>query len=599
MKKFRLLIILLFATLLIIGCKTDDNDDETTDTTDTTDTTAPTIATKTLTFSNVSTTSLKISWSDASDDSTSDASTLSYGIYQSSSSNIDTVTNIEANGTAVGDFSAGVTFANSSGLAPSNTYYFNVIVKDASGNKSAYSIGSVKTSQLYQSTQLASKTVSFPIGNYVDNYNGTHTISAGLWANGKSYYTITKNDTTSKFFIAQNGVTNSYNASKYSRFDWVISDSNLYYCQSAYDKDTAAEAEAVNTADSSDPTSSGCSSFAWSKLTPFNDVIGNFVDTYNGTHTISSTQWSNGSSTYNLIENYTADKYIIAQNGSSNTYNPSKYSRFDWVISGTDLYYCQIAYDKDTAAEAKAVNTAVDTSPSTGGCGSFAWSKITAFTDVVGNFADNYDGTHTISATKWINGTSKYILTKNKTASHYIIAQNGPINPYNPSKYSRFDWVKSGSDLYYCQSAYNKDSAVDAEAVTTSDSTDLTSGCSGFAWSQISTISDIVGNFTDNYKNPHTVLAAQWFNGKSEYKLTKSDTTNKFFIGLNSAGNAYNASKYSRFDWTKDSSSGQVYYCQSAYDKATAAGAEAVTTSDSSDPANSGCGGFAWSQLTP
>jgi len=594
MKNFKLLIILLLTVFLFIGCKSEDSDEAT-------DTTAPTISTKTLSFSNLSSTALKVSWSDASDDSTSDVSTLSYRIYKSNSSNIDTVSNIEANGTAIGDFAKGVTYSNITGLSPENSYYFNVIVKDNTGNKSTYTLNSTKTNRLPVSTKLASST-SFPTGNYVDDGKGTHSITAGYWFNGKSYYRITKIDTTSNasFMVAQNGITNANNPSKYSRFDWHKVGTDLYYCQITSDQDDANTAGEVDTASRTNPASNGCGSSAWSKLTAFNDVIGDFVDNSTYTHTISANQWINGNSTFSLIKNDIDNKFIIAQNSANNALSASKYSRFDWHKDGTDLYYCQIAYNKDSADDAEAVTKPTFTNAVAANCGTSPWSKLSPIPDIIGNFATSYSP-YSISATKWIAGPDQFNVTKYNSTNQYFIAQNGANNAWSASKYSRFDWHKDGTDLYYCQIAYNKDTAADAEAVSNPTFTNATAtNCGVGQWTKLSTISDIIGDFSETagtYKSQHSVSATQWLNGKSSYTLIKGNATGKYFIGLNNADNAWNASKYSRFDWAKSGT--DLYYCQSAYNKATAAEAEAVTTSDSSDPANSGCGGFPWTKLTP
>lgn len=60
-----------------------------------------------------------------------------------------------------------------------------------------------------------------------------------------------------------------------------------------------------------------------------------------------------------------------------------------------------------------------------------------------------------------------------------------------------------------------------------------------------------------------------------------------------SAGECYN-----RNVWTK--SGGDFYYCQIVYNKSTLDAAKAdATTADPSNPSANGCGGFAWSKMTP
>jgi len=108
-------------------------------------------------------------------------------------------------------------------------------------------------------------------GNYTDNYGGGHEITATTWTQSSTYstsaFTFTKVDNTNNYAIAQNFDNNSFSASKYSRFDWTTDNSTLYFCQIAYNKDNATAAEAVTTADTSTPATSGCGSFAWSSLT--------------------------------------------------------------------------------------------------------------------------------------------------------------------------------------------------------------------------------------------------------------------------------------------------------------------------------------------
>lgn len=111
----------------------------------TADSTAPTAGNSgTLTTSSVGNTGFTINWTAASDSVTAAAS-LEYLAYYSTANNISTVANIESNGTAIGSYTANIATKAVTGLSPSTTYYFNVIVKDAAGNKRAYTSSSVST----------------------------------------------------------------------------------------------------------------------------------------------------------------------------------------------------------------------------------------------------------------------------------------------------------------------------------------------------------------------------------------------------------------------------------------------------------------------
>ena len=99
----------------------------------------------TITTAAVTTTSLTLNWTKATDDVTAQAN-LSYRVYYATSNNIDTVSNIKANGTPLNDYTQDINSFDVSGLSPSTLYYFNIIVKDEGGNEAAYTMQSVTTS---------------------------------------------------------------------------------------------------------------------------------------------------------------------------------------------------------------------------------------------------------------------------------------------------------------------------------------------------------------------------------------------------------------------------------------------------------------------
>lgn len=107
------------------------------------------------------------------------------------------------------------------------------------------------------------------IGTYEDGFNYTHVITATTWDQGDlGIFHITKYDNEKDFLVAQNDAVKSYNPGKWSRIDWVWHADALYICQIAYDKDSAAAAEAENGADPTDPAQGGCNNYPWSELTP-------------------------------------------------------------------------------------------------------------------------------------------------------------------------------------------------------------------------------------------------------------------------------------------------------------------------------------------
>jgi len=101
------------------------------------DETAPTVSDGTLTASSPTTTEMTISWTGATDD-TSENEDLLYMVYYSASASLDSVSDIETNGTAFGEYTANITSKVVTGLIANTEYTFNVIVKDEAGNKAIY-----------------------------------------------------------------------------------------------------------------------------------------------------------------------------------------------------------------------------------------------------------------------------------------------------------------------------------------------------------------------------------------------------------------------------------------------------------------------------
>jgi hypothetical protein len=117
---------------------------------------APVVSNSALTLLSTSETSVTLNWTKATDAVTAQ-SNLRYLVYYTTTvaAAFTTVADIEANGTAFGSYSADINSKVVTGLTPSTAYLFNVIVKDDSANKSAYSIekGATKALYLYAGTQ--------------------------------------------------------------------------------------------------------------------------------------------------------------------------------------------------------------------------------------------------------------------------------------------------------------------------------------------------------------------------------------------------------------------------------------------------------------
>ena len=210
---------------------------------------------------------------------------------------------------------------------------------------------------------------------YDDSWGGFHVVDAFNWSDGwgNVFHIWT---TTEDAVVAQNDGANSYNPGLWSRFTWTRDDAGaLYYCQSAYDAATLADA-AASTADARS-LDAGCGGFSWTEIRSTLPVNGTWSDDYGGSHAIDAFVWSSWGDMFLIAEAHESEGWVVAQNAASNSYNPSLWSRFDWTLDDTGaLYYCQSAYDAATQADAAASEPDAS-DPATSGCGGFSWTALT------------------------------------------------------------------------------------------------------------------------------------------------------------------------------------------------------------------------------
>jgi hypothetical protein len=146
----------------------------------------------TILASNPQDNTIDLDWTLATDVTSAD-NTLQYRLYGSASNNIDTVANIEANGFAIGSYQTNMDSLQATGLAPAATYYFNVIVKDGAGFKSAYTAVSETTTGVLSTVEFQAGTPSAK----EDSGTGTMTVVASAAIFGSVNYAVTGGTATS------------------------------------------------------------------------------------------------------------------------------------------------------------------------------------------------------------------------------------------------------------------------------------------------------------------------------------------------------------------------------------------------------------------
>ena len=107
--------------------------------------------------------------------------------------------------------------------------------------------------------------------------------------------------------------------------------------------------------------------------------------------------------------------------------------------------------------------------------------------EIAGSWTDDFGSEHEIDEVTWTQtypGYPPYLfhVASWDNAGGWLVAQNDSANGYSADLWSRFDWTWQGTDLYFCQSAFDAASEAAAEAAPAADAGDLGAGCGGFPW---------------------------------------------------------------------------------------------------------------------
>lgn len=228
-----------------------------------------------------------------------------------------------------------------------------------------------------------------------------------------------------------------------------------------------------------------------------------------------------------------------------------------------------------------------------------------------GSFTDNYGGKHFLTAGSWqlkddwTNQTDT--IVKVNGVAGYFIVQKSVSDAFNASKFQKVVYISNGDGSFFtCTlSPFNSDDAVTAEAIadTTTKTDPLTGGCSGFSWTKLSPVKNpLIGNWRDAYAGKHTISISNWvsdYGTPSTDAIIRYNAIDGYLVIQKPANDAYNPSKFQKMIITEFS--GSWYTCTlSPFDSVTANAAAAIAdTTTKTNPATSGCAGFAWTQLLP
>jgi len=106
---------------------------------------------------------------------------------------------------------------------------------------------------------------------------------------------------------------------------------------------------------------------------------------------------------------------------------------------------------------------------------------------VVGDYTDAWGGTHTVTAESWVAAfppdtdgfvyTATCLISQMNENEGFLVCEND-----GQSTWSRYDWMRTGDTLYYCQIEFAAAEEDTAAANDSADRSDVEAGCSGYAW---------------------------------------------------------------------------------------------------------------------
>jgi hypothetical protein len=182
---------------------------------------------------------------------------------------------------------------------------------------------------------------------------------------------IIEYDNTTRYAI----VTNPFQAGTYNKIVWTpLNNGSFYQCTQDYGKATVAEAKATTMkADPSNPTVDGCGNadFYWSHYIPAIEIRGEWQSDDADFH-VDSDAFSDYA-----IQSYdnAADKAVLSTGGGDA--GLLVFKKLVWtVVNANRAYYCVLAANFTTQAEAEASTATADASMPTAGCNGGAWSSL-------------------------------------------------------------------------------------------------------------------------------------------------------------------------------------------------------------------------------
>ena len=221
------------------------------------------------------------------------------------------------------------------------------------------------------------------------------------------------------------------------------------------------------------------------------EIAGLWADNWGGTSTITNDSWDMGFGLITLLDYDNDARTTIGENSDGT------FSRFDWAWHNDGWWYCWTAFNAETEAEARDTPAADTTDPAIGGCGPFAFTQLIEPHGLIGDWTDNWEGSHTLGVYTWDMGWSSYTITRWDNDAGVIVAMQDADDddtdaPEDAEEvWFRFDWTEHDGSTWYCTTVFDAESEQQAWDATPADATDpAASGCGASPWTELTAVTD-------------------------------------------------------------------------------------------------------------
>lgn len=234
-------------------------------------------------------------------------------------------------------------------------------------------------------------------GRWISNFGDPYRIINRTWGTSFGNDSIYHFDEDNKILITYLDEFSSFNPDTFSKIVWTeIENEEFYFCTIAFNLPSLEEALADDTvADSTDPSTSGCGGFSWTKLIRRLNIIGSWENNTSAIE-ITSSSWKTILETETIesvrivsYDNY--DQTMVIQvstdfsftGGSDFTLDSDFYGKLLWTFgdneeleNSNELYYCVFALSLEISDVENRVPDVDFNGPSRGGCVLGAWSLV-------------------------------------------------------------------------------------------------------------------------------------------------------------------------------------------------------------------------------